>query len=58
MPTDLNQRAKAIEFAFPEGPNDVSADRNTHAGQFWRAAQFHTSCTCWQVMEGDFHPSY
>jgi hypothetical protein len=52
------QRAKSVEFSYPQGPNDFSANRVTTGGQFWRVAQFVRSCKCWQLIDRDFHGSY
>ena len=51
-------RLKSIEFSFPAGPNDFSGDRATSGGEFWRVAQFFTSCKCWQLVDRNFHQSY
>ena len=48
------QAAKSIDFSFPQGPNDFSGNRVTTGGQFWRVAQFMTSCKCWRVVQHDF----
>jgi hypothetical protein len=52
------QRAKSIDFSYPEGPNDFSGTRVTTAGQDWRVAQFFTACSCWKVIDPTFHPTY
>ena len=52
------QRAKAVEFSFPQGPNDLSGVRNTTGGQFWRPVQFYKSCDCWRVLEAKYRPSF
>jgi len=52
------QRAKSVEFSFPQGPNDFSADRITRGGQFWRALEYRASCQCWQVINPVFRPSF
>lgn len=50
--------ARAVEFGYPQGPNDFAAgDEVTYAGQYWRVAQFHAACQCWQVVDPAFHPS-
>jgi hypothetical protein len=50
--------AKAVDFAYPEGPNDFAAGSTvTYAGQYWRVAQFNPSCSCWQVIDPTFHPT-
>jgi hypothetical protein len=57
------QAAKSVEFSFPQGPNDFAAGKQvTYAGQYWRVAQFLTSCKaypggCWQVIDPNFKPS-
>ena len=52
------QRARSVDFSFPEGPNDFSGNRVTHGGQFWRYDQFDRSCTCWKVVDPNFRPSF
>jgi hypothetical protein len=52
------QRTRSIEFSYPGGPNEFSGARVTTGGEFWRVAQFKTSCSCWQVIDPTFHPSY
>ena len=52
------QRARSIDFSYPQGPNDFSGARVTTAGQFWRVDQFFESCTCWRVIDPVFHPNY
>jgi hypothetical protein len=55
--------AHAVEFSYPEGPNDFRAGaRVTYGGQYWRVAQFRTSCKvhpggCWQIIDPTFRPS-
>jgi hypothetical protein len=57
------QAAKSVDFSFPQGPNDFAAGKQvTYAGQYWRVAQFLTSCKaypggCWQVIDPKFKPS-
>ena len=51
-------RARSVEFSYPQGPNDFTGPRVMTGGQFWRTAQFLTSCKCWQVIQQDFRPSY
>jgi hypothetical protein len=52
------QRAKSIDFSYPQGPNDFSGTHVTYGGQFWRVAQYHAACHCWQLVDREFHPSY
>jgi hypothetical protein len=47
--------AKSVDLPFPFGPNDFSGERVTAGGQFWRAAQFFPACTCWRIIEPNFH---
>ena len=53
LPAGL-QRAKSIDFSFPQGPNDFTGNGVTTGGQFWRAAQFMPDCDCWRVIQRDF----
>jgi hypothetical protein len=48
------QRARSIDFSFPQGPNDFTAQGTTTGGQFWRAARFTPECDCWRVIQRDF----
>ena len=48
------QRAKSVEMSFPQGPNDVTGNKVTTGGQFWRPLQFHLSCKCWQITSRTF----
>ena len=50
--------ARTIETSYPQGPVDWSGPRVTYGGQFWRAEQFFTRCTCWRLLESAFHPSF
>ena len=52
------QRAKAIDFSFPQGPNDFSGPRVTTGGQFWRVAQYKLACKCWQVIQPEFRRGF
>jgi hypothetical protein len=52
------QRAKSVEFSFPQGPNDFTGARTTTGGQFWRAAEFRLDCKCWQIPDPTFRPSF
>jgi hypothetical protein len=52
------QRAKAIDFSYPQGPNDFSGNRVTTGGQFWRVAQFMPGCKCWQLAQREFRRGY
>ncbi|HET6810025.1 MAG TPA: hypothetical protein VFH50_03350 [Acidimicrobiales bacterium] len=51
------QASKSVDFSFPYGPNDFSAPGTSTAGQFWRVDQFLPSCSCWQVVDRNYHPS-
>ena len=50
------RQAKSVEFSYPQGPSDFTAEGVTYAGQFWRVAQFMTGCRCWQVVQREFRP--
>lgn len=52
------QRIKSIDFSYPAGPADFSGNRVTTGGQFWRAVHYLRSCSCWQLIDREFHPSY
>jgi len=52
------QRAKSVEFSYPQGPNDFSGNGVTWGGQFWRYLQFFRDCECWRVIDPKFRPSY
>ena len=51
------QASKSTDFSFPYGPNDFTAAGTTTAGEFWRVDQFLPSCSCWQVVDRNYHPS-
>src|SRR4029079_14844505 len=34
------QRAKSVEFSFPQGPNDFGRDRANSGTQYWRALEY------------------
>lgn len=51
------QASKSVDFSFPYGPNDFTAPGTTTAGESWRVDQFLTSCSCWQVVDRNYHPS-
>lgn len=52
------QRAKSIDFSFPQAPNDFTGRGVTMGGQFWRVTQFKPSCDCWQVIQKEFRRGF
>ena len=52
------QAVKSLDFSYPFAPNDFSGHDVTWGGQYWRATEFMSSCTCWQAIEANFHSSY
>jgi hypothetical protein len=52
------QKAKSVEWSFPGGPNDFSANGETTGGEFWRPLQFKPGCKCWQIVDRTFKPSF
>jgi hypothetical protein len=56
--------ARSVDFSYPQGPNDFAAgSKITYAGQYWRVAQFKTSCTayqggCWEIVDAQWKPSF
>jgi hypothetical protein len=52
------QRTKSIDWSYPQGPNDFTGNRVVTGGQFWRTAQFFRACSCWRLIDQNFHPSY
>jgi hypothetical protein len=55
LPVGL-QRARSVEFSYPQGPNDFGGGPSvTYAGQFWRPTQFSKGCTCWHLLDPAFH---
>jgi hypothetical protein len=52
------QRAKSIDFSFPQAPNDFTGAGATTGGQFWRTAEFRSSCSCWQVLDREFRRGF
>ena len=57
LPAGL-QAAKAIDFSYPQGPNDFTGRGVTTGGQFWRVAQFMPDCDCWRVVQKEFRRGY
>jgi hypothetical protein len=51
------QKAGSIDFSFPQGPNNFATGA-TYGGQFWRQDQYSSACSCWQVVNPNFAPSY
>ncbi len=52
------QRTRSVEFSFPQGPNDFTADRTVSGGQFWRPLGFRSDCQCWRVTDPTFRPGF
>lgn len=52
------QAAKSVDFSYPLSPNDFSGCHVTYGGEYWRPTEFMSSCTCLQVVDPNFHPSY
>ena len=52
------QRARSIDFSYPNGPNDFGGPRVTIGGQFWRVTQYVPDCSCWRVIDPTFHPNH
>jgi hypothetical protein len=52
------QRAKSIDFSFPQGPTDFTAPKTTTGGQFYRVAQFTPECSCWRLIQRDFKKGF
>lgn len=52
------QRAGAVDWSFPGGPTDFSHNGETTGGEFWRPLQFKPACTCWQVIDRTFKPTF
>ncbi len=52
------QKAGSIDFSFPQGPTNFTAAGTTYGGQFWRQDQYTSACSCWQVVNPNWSPSY
>jgi hypothetical protein len=52
------QRARSVDFSYPNGPNDFSGAQVTLGGQFWRVTQYFPDCSCWRVIDPTFHPNH
>ena len=52
------QRARSIDFSYPNGPNDFGGSQVTLGGQFWRVTQYFPDCSCWRVIDPTFHPNH
>jgi hypothetical protein len=48
------QKAKSIDFSYPQGPTDFSGPKATTGGQFYRVTQFFSDCKCWRLTDRDF----
>jgi hypothetical protein len=51
------QKAGAIDFSFPQGPNNFATGA-TYGGEYWRQDQYSSACSCWQVVNPNFSPSF
>jgi hypothetical protein len=49
-----------VEFSYPFAPVDFASApaESTYGISFWRAAEFHESCKCWQVSSAEFHAPF
>lgn len=57
------QAAGSIDDSYPNGPGNFKANQFTGAKvtygyEYWRMDKFLPSCTCWQVVDRTFHPSF
>lgn len=52
------QKAGSIDFSFPQGPSNFTAAGTTYGGEFWRQDQYTSACSCWQVVNPNFSPSF
>ncbi len=52
------QRTGSIDFSFPQGPSNFTAAGTTYGGEFWRQDQYTSACSCWQVVNPNWTPSY
>jgi hypothetical protein len=52
------QAAGSVDMSFPTGPNDFRGAKVTVGDQFWRAAEFLESCTCWRANDQTWHPAF
>ena len=48
----------SIDYSYPYGPNNFSGAGVTYGGEFWRPIGFSESCSCWQVLNPTFSPSF
>ena len=54
--------AGSVDTSYPEGPNNFASNtftgsRITYGDEFWRADEFVGSCSCWQVVDNNWHPA-
>ena len=52
------QRTGSIDFSYPQGPNNFTASGTTVGGQFWRVDQYSKACSCWQVTNPNWQPTF
>jgi hypothetical protein len=52
------QATGTLDLSYPGGPADFRAPYTTYAGQTWRPVKFIPSCTCWRLIDPNFHPSF
>ena len=51
-------RAGHLDLPFPAGPADFTVSKGLHAGGYWRADTWVTSCACFRVSTPAFSPSF
>jgi hypothetical protein len=51
-------KAGQIDLSAPEGPMDITNPQVPAGGQFWRPAQWYTSCGCWKVTNLRWSPGW
>lgn len=55
--------AGSFDPSYPWGPNTFASNSFTgsnisYADEFWRVDQFLPGCTCWQVVDSNWHPAF
>jgi hypothetical protein len=49
--------AGSVDYSYPYSPNNFTVPGTTTGGEFWRVDQFLESCSCYQVVDPNWHPT-
>jgi hypothetical protein len=48
----------SVDLSFPAGKNDFRDPEIPAGGQFWRAMRYENGCTCFKLVDGQWHPRF